>query len=140
MISIRKQYCQCYYKSVTLGNYLSPPPPPTLFEGDYKNGIVRPSVDIMRWVACGRNSSYSFIPIFFLNFEGVFCHGLKMCTWFWGYPPIVFINFSHFFNVVFLLFFFFFFSGPVTNRIVTLWAQLLEFFTDHFETAHTCST
>ena len=34
-----------------------------------------------------------------------------------------------------------FFSGSINIRIDTLWAQLLlEFFIDHFETMHTCST
>ena len=49
---------------------------------------------------------------------------------------------SHYF---FINFFFIFstkcFLGPITIRIDTLWAQLLlAFFTDHFETMHTCFT
>ena len=72
-----------------------------------------------------------FYPIF-LKLCRCFCHGLKMYIWFWGYPPEIFINFFHFFNLVF-------FTGQI--RIDTLWAQLLlEFSTDHFETMHTCST
>ena len=42
--------------------------PPRLVEGDYQNGFIcpsfhlrfRPSIDTMRWVACGGNSSYCF--------------------------------------------------------------------------------
>ena len=45
----------------------------------------------------------------------------------------LFINFVYFFDLVFL--------GSIAIRIDTLWAQLLlEFFTDHFETMHTCFT
>ena len=48
--------------------------------------------------------------------------------------PLFFINFFHFFNLVF-------FSGQITITIDTLWEQLLlEFSTDHFETIHNCST
>ena len=57
-----------------------------------------------------------------------------MCMWFWGYPPIIFITFFHFFGLVF-------FPGPISIRIDILWAQLLlNFFTDHLETMHTCFT
>ena len=64
-----------------------------------------------------------------------FCHGLKMCIWFWGYPPLFFINFFLFYYLIF------FFSGQITIRIDTLRVQLfLEFSTHHFETRHTCST
>ena len=98
----------------------------------------RPSVDTMRWVVCGRNSSYSFQPIF-LKLCRCFCHGLKMCIWFWGYPLVVLCQLFSLFRVFF--FFFFFFSGQITIRIETFCAQLrLEFSTDHFETMHTCST
>ena len=38
-------------------------------------------------------------------------------------------------------FFHFVFPGQISIRIDILWVQLLlEFFTDHFETMHTCST
>ena len=76
----------------------------------------------MRWVACGRNSSYSSLtlPVFRSWFEDVLM--------FWGYSPVIFINLFHFFDLVF-------------SRSDTLWAQLLlEFSTDHFETVHICST
>ena len=48
------------------------------------------------------------------------------------------------FGVILQLFFYqlfqlSFFSGQITVRIDTLWAQLIEFSTDHFETKHTCS-
>ena len=63
---------------------------------DNQKPSARPSVDTMRLVSCGRNSSYSLLPIF-LKLCRYFCHGLEMCMWFWGYPPIIFLSFfSHF--------------------------------------------
>ena len=58
-----------------------------------------------------------------------------MCMWFGDYPPVnVFINFFHFFDLVF-------FSGPISIRIDILWAQLLsDFSTNHLENMHTYST
>ena len=42
---------------------------------------------------------------------------------------------------LFPLFWLSFFPGPFSIGIDTLWAQLLlEFFTNHFETMHICST
>ena len=46
------------------------------------------SCDVMTWVACGRNSSFSFIPNF-LKLCRRFCHGLKTCMCFRGYSPII---------------------------------------------------
>ena len=134
--------------------------------------------------ACGRTSSYSFIPNF-LNIRSCFYYGLKTCMCFWGYPPITFyqpfplfwrcfsllisirigtlweqliLHFSthHFLLVlsglkmcvwfwgyppiIFLSIFFYFFDlvfspNPISILIVTLWAQLLlQFSTDHFKT------
>ena len=53
------------------------------------------------WVRCGRNSSYSFLPIVLKLFR-CFLHGMKMCMWF-GYNPL--IIFSHFFCFVNLVLF-----------------------------------
>ena len=89
-----------------------------------------------------------------------FCHGLKMCIWFWCCSPIIILStFSTFLTL--------FFAGQITIRIDTLWMQLLlflhfrlnffpcpiciridiwwvqlplDFSTDHLETMHTCST
>ena len=53
-----------------------------------------------------------------------------MCVWFWGYHPIIFINFFHLS-----------FPGPISIRIDSLCVQfLLEFSAGHFETAQICST
>ena len=46
--------------------------------------------DMVRWVACGCNSSYSFIPNF-LKLCSCFHHGLKICMCFWDYPLIIFM-------------------------------------------------
>ena len=60
------------------------------------------SCDTMTWVACGRNSSYSFIPNFLKLCSYIyFFHDLKICMCFWAYAPVIFINFFHFFYVVF---------------------------------------
>ena len=85
-------------------------------------------------IPCGCNSSYSFPPIIF-KLSILDLHGLKLCVWFWGHPPIIFYQLSStFFDLVF-------FPGPISIGIDTLWAQLLlEFFTNHFETMHICST
>ena len=56
-----------------------------------------------------------------------------MSVWFWGYPPIIFYQFYSTFVTYFV-------TGPVSSGIDTLWAQLLEFSTDHFEIMHICST
>ena len=65
---------------------------------------------------CGRNSSYSFIQNF-LKLCRYFCHGLKMCMCFWGYPPIIFYQiFSTFFNI---------FQVPISIRLKSLWIQLI---------------
>ena len=48
-----------------------------------------------QWVPCGRNSSYSFLPIV-LKICRCFQHGMKMCMWFWYNTLIIF---SHFFCV-----------------------------------------
>ena len=48
--------------------------------------------------------------------------------------------FINFFHLVFFSGPMNFFLGLITFRIDTLWAQLLEFSTDRFETIHTCST
>ena len=86
-------------------------------------------------VACGRNSSYSFIPNF-LKLCRYFCHGLKMCMCLWGYPLIIFINFFHFFDVVFQVY-----LVLEYRFLLTLWAQfILQFSILHFSTMHTCST
>ena len=58
-------------------------------------------------------------------------HGLKMCVWFRGYPPIIFYQLFHCFDLVF---------SRSSTGIDTLWVQLLEFFTNHFETMHICFT
>ena len=92
---------------------------------------VYPSVDTMRWVACGHNSAYSFIPIC-LKLCRCFCHGLKMCMRLLGLSShFLFINFFK----LFLLSVF-----QVRLLLDTLWAKLLEFSIDHFETMHTYST
>ena len=82
------------------------------------------SCDTMTWVIFGRNSSYSFIPNF-LKLCRCVSHGLKMCMCFWDYPPIMFYQlFFHFFDV---------FQVPISNRLDTLWVQLiLQFSTYHF--------
>ena len=61
---------------------------------------------------------------------------LTFSTWskdvrmFWGYIHIIFIIFPHFFDLVF--------PGPISiGKDIFC---LLEFFTDHFETMHICST
>ena len=67
-----------------------------------------------------------------------------MCMWFWGYPPIIFINFFFFFFFFFFSFLYFFdlvFQDLITINLDLMWAQhLLDFSTDHLETMHTCST
>ena len=77
-------------------------------------------------------------PIIFLPIILKLCilvlHSLKICLWFWGYPPVIFYHFFHFFGLVF-------FPGPISIRIDILWAHLLlDFSTDHLETMHSCST
>ena len=44
-------------------------------------------------IPCGRNSSYSFIPII-LKLHWCFGHGLKTCMWFGYNPQIIFVTFS----------------------------------------------
>ena len=41
-------------------------------------------------IPCGRNSSYSFIPIL-SKLDWCFGHGLKICMWFGYNPQIIFI-------------------------------------------------
>ena len=62
---------------------------------------------------------FSVLPIF-LKLCKCFCHGLKMCIWFWGFPPfILLINFFHFLV---------FFQVRLLLKMDTEWAQLfLEF-------------
>ena len=43
-------------------------------------------------ISCGRNSSYSFIPIL-LKLHWCFGHGLKICMWFGYNPQIIFVTF-----------------------------------------------
>ena len=43
-------------------------------------------------IPCGRNSSYSFLPIL-LKLDWCFDHGLKICMWFVYKPQIVFCYF-----------------------------------------------
>ena len=62
----------------------------------------------------------------------VFCHGLKMCKCLGVVLPLFFLSIFPIFSIYFL-------PGLITIRIDTLWAQLLEFSTDHFETPHICS-
>ena len=78
----------------------------------------------MRWIACGRNCSYSCKPIF-LKLCKCFCYGLKMCNWFWVYPPVICYQRFLLFRLIFC------FQVQITIRIDTLWVQ-------HFETMHTC--
>ena len=85
------------------------------------------SCDRLTWETRGRNSSYSFTPNF-LKLCKNFCHDLKMCMYFWGYPSLphftpppppppqsFFINFFRFRRC---------FSGLISIRIDTLWVQL----------------
>ena len=46
------------------------------------------------WVLCERNSSHSFIPIFFETLRG-FVYGLKICMWFGHYCQIFILHFFH---------------------------------------------
>ena len=78
-----------------------------------------------QWVACVRNSSYSFMPIH-LKLYMSYGHGLKICMWF-GYNP--WIIFCHFFHN-----FFGHFSEWIEG---TLCVQLLQFYADTFETLQT---
>ena len=56
-------------------------------------------------IPCGRNSSYSFIPIL-LKLHWCFGHGLKICMWF-GYNPQIFLSIfsqvelSHFYGIIY---------------------------------------
>ena len=91
------------------------------------------SCDRLTWETRGRNSSFSFTPNF-LKLCKSFCHDLKMCMYFWGYPSLphftpphppppppppprqsFFINFFRFRRC---------FSGLISIRIDTLWVQL----------------
>ena len=54
-------------------------------------------------IPCGRNSSYSFIPIL-LKLHWCFGYGLKICMWFGYNPQIIFVTYSqvelsHFFRI-----------------------------------------
>ena len=49
------------------------------------SGIIYNNVN-GQGIPCGRNSSYSFIPILLKKLHWCFCHGLKICMWF-GYSP-----------------------------------------------------
>ena len=73
------------------------------------------SCDSMTWVTCGHNSFYSFIRNV-LKLCRCFCHGLKICMCFWGYPLIIFLSFFPHFRH---------FQVRVSCRIDTLWAQLI---------------
>ena len=52
------------------------------------------------YIPCGCNSSYSFPPFSF-KLCILILHGLKMCVWFWGYPPIIFYQLFPLFDLVF---------------------------------------
>ena len=51
------------------------------------------------WVSCERNSSYSFVPIFW-KLCMCFRHGMRMCMWFGYNCEIIFCHFFHFVNLV----------------------------------------
>ena len=57
-------------------------------------------------IPCGRNSSYSFIPIL-SKLDWCFGHGEKICLWFGYYPQIIFCYFflqvelSHFSGIIY---------------------------------------
>ena len=70
----------------------------------------------------------------FLNYAYLFYMVWRCACGFGIILPLFFINFFH-------VYWLSFFSGPISIGIDTLWAQLLlEFFTNHFETMHICST
>ena len=50
---------------------------------------------------CGRNSSYSFIPILFWKLHWCFGQGLKICMWLRYNPQIIFVTFCKLNLVVF---------------------------------------
>ena len=45
--------------------------------------------------------SYLFFPLIILKLCILVLHSLKMCMWFWGYSPILFITFFYFFDLFF---------------------------------------
>ena len=76
-------------------------------------------------VPCGRNLSYSFIPIL-SKLHRCFGHGLKICMWCW-YNPQIFCYFSQ----VELSHF----SGIFYNKVNGQGIPLLQFYTDICETS-----
>ena len=62
------------------------------------SGIIYNNVN-GQGIPCGRNSSYSFIPIL-LKLHWCFGHGLKICMWFGYNPQIIFCCFFRKLNLV----------------------------------------
>ena len=84
-----------------------------------------------QWVACVRNSSYSFIPIL-LKLYRCLNQALKICMWF-GYDTQ--INFYYFCSQFELSHFSVILTMKVNGRGGTLCVQLLlQFHSDSFET------
>ena len=92
------------------------------------SGIIYNNVN-GQGIPCWLNSSYSFILIL-LKLHWCFGHGLKICMWFGYNPQIIFCHFFCKLNLAI------FPTLSITNEWTgdTLLAQLLQFYTDSFET------